>query len=180
MRRRVLAAALVALGIGLLTAGGATAADPLGPVSVAVDRTQISTTLGHAFTFTSTIRNAGPTPKPGLIAHLNILSLGVGTYVDPEDWSTHRTRYLAPIPAGGSATLTWPMKAVNGGRFAVYVAVLSQSGAARPPTTGPEIRLAVAERRTLNSGGILPLALGMPALLALLWLAFRLRRARAA
>jgi hypothetical protein len=181
MSRRVLAGVLVALGTALLTAGGAAAAAGPQAVSVAVDRTQISTRLGHAFSFRSTIRNAGSGPASGLIAHLNVLSLRKGTYVDPEDWSSQRTRYLETIPPGGSVTLTWPMKAVNDGSFAVYVAVIPRDGAATPPTTGSAIHLAVAERRTLNSGGILPLALGIPALLALAWAAlWRLRSRRAA
>jgi hypothetical protein len=70
------------------------------------------------------------------------------------------------------------MEAVNAGSFAVYVAVLPRSGAPRPPTTGPAIHVLVEERQTLNSGGILPLALGIPALLALVALALRMRRAR--
>jgi hypothetical protein len=178
MRHGALVAVLVAFAAFVLP-GGATAADSLG-VAVVVGRTEVSTRLGHSFSFSTTIANHSPNPRSGLIAHLNILTLRSGTYVDPEDWSTQRTRYLETIPAGGSVTLTWPMKAVNGGTFGVYVAVLQQSGAASPPTTGPTLRLAVAERRTLNSGGILPLALGMPGLLALLWIGLRLRRVRAA
>ncbi len=66
-----------------------------------------------------------------------MLSLRDGVYVDPEDWSSRRTRYLATIPTGGSTTITWKMQAVNAGRFGVYVAVLSRTGASRPPTTSP-------------------------------------------
>jgi hypothetical protein len=171
-------AVIVALGAAFLSAGSATAVDSPG-VSVKVDRTQISTRLGHSFSFGSTIANDGPSRLSGLIAHLNILSLRSGTYVDPEDWSTQRTRYLKTIAPGGSTTLNWPMKAVNGGSFAVYVAVLPKNGGAGPPTAGPTVHLAVAERRTLNSGGILPLALGVPGLLAALWLALKFRRVRA-
>jgi hypothetical protein len=132
--------------------------------------------LGHKFVFHSTIANTSGTPLRGLIAHLNVLSLHSGVYVDPEDWSSDRTRYLAPIPARGSVTLTWRMQAVNSGSFRVYVAVLPRSGAARPPVTGPTIRVAIAHRRTINSGGILPLALGIPGFLGGLWLAVRARR----
>jgi hypothetical protein len=172
--------ALVALVSGALGAGSSTAAVPP-TVAVQVDRTHVSTRLGESLAFTSTITNRGSAPVSGLIAHLNILSLESSTYVDPEDWSTQRTRYLQPIPAGGSVTQRWPMKAVNGGRFAVYLAVLPENAAGRPPTPGPTLRLDVAERRTLNSGGILPLALGVPAALLFVWLATRVRRrARAA
>jgi hypothetical protein len=154
------------------------AASSGGRLSVSLDRTQVSTRLGHTFAFHSTIANHGTAPTAGLIAHLNVLSLRNGVYVDPEDWSSHRTRYLASIPAGGSTTLTWRIKAVNAGSIGVYVAVLPGSGAAVPPTTGPTLRIAIADRRTLNSGGIVPLALAVPALLGLVLLAARLQRSR--
>jgi len=113
-----------------------------------------------------------------LIAHLNVLSLRTGVYVDPEDWSSRRTRYLTPIPAGGSVTLTWKVQAVNSGSIGIYVAVLPASGVPQPPATGPTLHVSIAQRRTLNSGGIVPLALGMPGLLGLLTIALRVRRRR--
>ena len=169
---RWLAVSLVVAAM-LLVPGNVRAA---GDVTVNVDRTSIETALGRKFTFRSTLTNPGSSAVGALIAHLNVLSYDPRVYVDPEDWSSHRTRYLTPIPPGGSRTITWPMQAVNAGTFAVYVSVLPQRGAVRPPSTGPVIRVAVAERRTLNSGGILPLALGIPALIAVAWLALRLRR----
>lgn len=170
---RTLLAAPVA---ALILAPGAHAAGGSTPVSVSVDRTRISTQLGHKVAFRSTITNRGSTPVSGLIAHLNVLSLRDGVYVDPEDWASQRTRYLGTIAGGGSRTITWRIQAVNAGTLGVYVAVLDESGRARPPTTGPAIRLAVAERKTVNSRGIVPLALGVPGLLGLLALGVRLRR----
>jgi hypothetical protein len=145
-------------------------------VSVSVDRSSIATGLGDKFSFRSTITNDGSVPLRGLIAHLNVLSLRDGTYVDPEDWSSNRTRYLEPIPPGGSVTTNWEMQAVNDGDFGVYVAVLPESGEAVPPTTAPTIRLEVAARRTLNPSGMVPVALGIPALLGFLALGVRLAR----
>jgi len=145
---------------------------------VSNDRTAISTKLGHKFVFHSTISNNGAAPAGGLVAHLNVVDLSGHTYVDPEDWSSHRTRYLAAIPAGASTTVSWPMNAVNSGTIGVYVAVLPRSGAPVRPTTGPTLRVRIQDRKTLNSGGILPLALGFPALLGLLAFGVRLRRSR--
>jgi hypothetical protein len=142
------------------------------------DRAAIATKLGHKFVFHSTIRNNGTASAGGLVAHLNVVDLSGHTYVDPEDWSSHRTRYLAPIPAGASTTVSWPMNAVNSGTIGVYVAVLPRSGAPVPPTTGPTLRVRIQDRKTLNSGGILPLALGLPALLGLTALGVRFRRGR--
>jgi hypothetical protein len=135
--------------------------------TVSVDPTTVTTKLGHTFVIHSTIANHGSTAAAGLIAHLNVLSLGRGLYVDPEDWSSHRTRYLAPIAAGASTTLSWKLAAVNAGELGVYIAVLPRNGRAVEPTTGPLVRVTIADRRTLDAGGILPLALGIPALLAL-------------
>jgi hypothetical protein len=175
-RRRAAGAVLVALVAALPMTAAAHAANGAAALSVTVDRTGISTELGHEFGFRSTITNRGATAASGLIAHLNVLSLRDGVYVDPEDWSSQRTYYLGAIAPGASTTIRWRMQAVNGGSFGVYVAVLPESDIARPPTTGSTIRVAVAERRTLNSGGIVPLALGIPALLGLLTLGSRLRR----
>jgi len=147
-------------------------------LGVNVDRVRIETQLGHKFSFRTTIANRGSAAATGYVAHLNVLSYDRGVYVDPEDWSGERTRYLQSIPAGGSATITWRMQAVNAGRFAVYVAVVPQTAGGGRPTTGPTIAVTVAERTTLNSGGILPLAVGVPALLGVAWLGLRVRRRR--
>jgi hypothetical protein len=174
MSRR-LGAATAALVLALAAAGSIRAGDDPGTLSITADRTRISTRLGHKFAFRTTIENRGATATRNLIAHLNVLSFDSSVYVDPEDWSSHRTDYLAPVPAGESRTVTWRMQAVNAGRFAVYVAVLPRSGS-KPPVTGPTIDVVVAKRTTLNPHGVVPLALGVPALLGLLMLGVRMRR----
>ena len=167
--------ARLVLVVGLLLAFAPAAQAGL---TVSNDRTALGTKLGHKFVFHSTIHNNGAGSAGGLVAHLNVVDLSGHTYVDPEDWSSHRTRYLAPIPAGGSTTVSWPMNAVNSGTIGVYVAVLPRSGAPVPPTTGPTLRVRIQDRKTLNSAGILPLALGLPALLGLVAFGVRFRRAR--
>ncbi len=169
---------VVPLFVVLLFAVQALAAESSARLSVTVDQTEISTQLGGKFAFRSTIRNDGPTSVSGLIANLNVVSLRDGVYVDPEDWSSQRTHYLDPLPAGASTTITWHVHAVNGGVLGLVVAVLPESGAGLPPPTSPLIRLTVAEKKTLNSGGILPLALGIPALIGLLTLGVGVRRRR--
>jgi hypothetical protein len=155
---------------------GAPAARAASAVTVSLGRTSVSTRIGHTFVFRSTIANHGPAPARELVAHLNIVDLSGNVYVDPEDWSSHRTRYLKPIPAGGSTTVAWKLNAVNAGTIGVYVAVLPRSGAPVPPKTGPTVHVSIQERRTLDSGGILPLALGIPSLIGAAALGVRFRR----
>ena len=167
---------LLAAAIAALVVPAAAAASNL---RVANDRTAVATKLGHKFVFHTRIENRGSTAAAGLVAHLNVVDLTGHTYVDPEDWSSHRTLYLAPIPAHGSTTLAWRLNAVNAGTIGVYVAVLPRSGAPVPPTTGPTVRVQIEDRKSLNAGGIVPLALGIPGSLGLLALGVRLRRRRA-
>ena len=173
IRRRLVTSALSML-VALAVAGPATSSSSR--IAVTVDPTTISTSLGHKFSVRSRIANNGGSPVSGLIAHLNVLSLRPDVYLDPEDWSSHRTRYLPAIPAGGSVTINWRMQAVNAGSIGVFIAVLPQNGEPRPPATGPIVHVSIARRQTLNSGGILPLALGIPALLAAVSVGLRRRR----
>ena len=173
----LLAAAALALGL----AGAAAAAGPA--VSVKLDRHRADIALGGTFGFSSIVANTGARPTPHLVAHLNIAGLQPDVYVDPEDWSSRRTLYLGPIEPGRSTTLDWDVKAVTGGDLAVYVVVLEQradgSAAAAPIATSRPIAVHVTERRTLNSGGILPLAVAVPALVGVFALGTRrVRRVR--
>jgi hypothetical protein len=166
MRRAVALALLAGAAVTLALAGPAAAAGAA--LDVRIDRPQVGLGLGGTFGFTSTVANAGAHATPRLVAHLNIAGLQPDVYVDPEDWSSRRTQYLEPIQPGRSKTLHWSVKAVTGGDLAVYVVVLEQrpdgTVARAPIAAARPIAVHVTERRTLNSGGILPLTLGVPAL----------------
>jgi hypothetical protein len=153
-------------------------ADSAAAASVTVDRARVNARLGDTFVFRTEIANDASSPTPALIAHLNILSLRDGVYVDPEDWSSERTWYLGKLGAGDKRSIAWRVKAINGGSYAAYVAVLPQNRPVRPPEMSPTVRIAVENRATLDAGGILPLAVGVPALLALLGGGVRLARTR--
>ena len=170
------------LRIFLIVAVAATLAAPTAApaaVVMSVAPTTVTTEMGREFTVRSTIRNDGSTQAAvGLIAHITVFSLEEGTYVDPEDWSSDRTRYLEPVPGGGATTILWKLKAVSGGTFAASISVVAAGTAARLPVTAPPVRIEVAERRTLNAGGILILSVGLPAALALVAGGLRFRRRR--
>ena len=147
-------------------------------VTISAAPQTVATELGREFAFRTTITNPGSKPTASVLVHLNVLSLTSDVYVDPEDWSSERTRYLGALSPGTSTTVDWKLKAVNAGRFATFVSVLPEAGSTDAPTNGPTVTIAVVNRRTLNSGGILPLAIGIPAALALLTVSVRLRRSR--
>jgi hypothetical protein len=168
---RVRAVAALLLVVGATAAPGAAgAASP----AVSMSRTHVATSIGEELRFTSLIANPGSTPLSGLVAQLDVVSWDRDVYVDPEDWSSERTRYLPPLAPGRSIEVPWTVKAVNAGHLAVYVTVLGAGGL----ETGPALDARVASRTTIDAGGALPLALGVPALLGVAAIGVRRRRPR--
>jgi hypothetical protein len=155
-------------------------AQPADGLSVMLAQRQASVAVGARVTVTARIDNRATGPSAGLVAHLSVVTLDPAVYVDLEDWTTSPTRPLAPLPPRGSTTATWEIQAVNAGRFSVYVAVLPNGAAAGPgqALSEPEL-VAVAGRRAVNAGGVLPVAVAAPVLLGLVALGALVRRRRA-
>ena len=144
-----------------------------------LDQSQVSTSLGKHFSFVSSLHNETDTTRPGTIAYLNVLSTQSDVYVDPEDWSSARTRFLGDVQPGATTKLTWNVQAVNSGRFVVFVVVTSASGSDEV-VSSPALRVTVADQRRLSPAGILPVVLVVPAIVALglVWSRYRRRRLR--
>ncbi len=178
--RRVLRVVLLVFALAAVAPSAAMAKTAPPAVVVSLDRQEVSTRLGESFEFTSTIANPGARELSDLVAHLNIVGLSENIYVDPEDWSDERTRHLPAIRPGESAKVTWRVKAVTGGDAAIYVVVLPGTDPATASdglAVSPALDVHITERRTINSGGVLWLALGVPALLGIATLVARRRTA---
>lgn len=111
------------------------------------------------------------TRPPGVqsgVAHLNVTSLD-GVYVDLEDWTMDVTQ---PVGPDTDSQLSWEVQAVNSGHFALYVVLIPKTGSL---VVSPPVLLTVTARQTLDTGGALPVAVAVPAILGLAVLATRLR-----
>jgi hypothetical protein len=173
--RRLVAVAFAAAALALPAAEAAAAQS----VRLSVSPARVSTRLGDKFDFSTRVTNTGRSALDGWIAHLNVVSLTRDVYVDPEDWSAERTKYLPRLRPGASATLRWRVKAVSAGQFAVYSVLLPGrigAPALSAPSVSPAQQVRASEHRNLNPGGALPLSLGVPALLGVALLALRARR----
>ncbi len=177
----LLTAALIALLLAARAATPAFAQERGGQafasdVTVSVSLSEVSALTGDTFTFTSEITNSGSEVTPPLIANLDFVALDQSTYIDPEDWSPQRTLVVDPIAAGSSATQSWTVKPVLKGDVAVYVVVLPNSPdltTAGSLAASAAIHLHVEEHRTLNPGGVLPVVLAVPGVLALAFAGLR-------
>lgn len=178
----LLAAALLAVGAAPAVAAPASTPATIVTVTASSSRPALSTAVGRHVDYQARIVNSGSAWTGPLLVHLNVASLSSDVYVDPEDWSTDRSRFLPALAPGAGTSLSWDLQAVSPGTFAVYAVVLPNAAPSSPeqrlvvssPTT-----VTVTARRTLNAGGSLPVVIAMPVLLALLTLATRARnRAR--
>ncbi|ADP82023.1 hypothetical protein [Pseudofrankia inefficax] len=188
-RPRTLAGLLLAL-ITLVVFAAPSSAAPSTPppaVTVAFDHGEVRAAVGERFTLRARISDISAAPVGPSIAHLNVASLTSDVYVDPEDWSSDRSRPVAAMAAGDGTWLDWEIQAVTAGRFDVYVVVLP-TGPDRAGSGGPgpaplvasaPVHVTVTPRRTLTAGGSLPTAITVPLLLGAGALATR-RRARRA
>jgi hypothetical protein len=145
-------------------------------VQIGQDVTTTRALIGAPLSFTTTVRNPDDRPLTGLVAHLNILSMDPGVYVDPEDWSTRRTQYLAPVPGHGAVRLGWSVHAVNDGRFVLYVALATAGGDS--VVAGPALHAVVRAQQRIDVAGFLPVAIGVPVAVLVLLVAARYRRRR--
>ena len=127
---------------------------------MSVSRGAVSTQLGDDFRFTTEITNQGRRTLTGLVASLNVVGLSSGIYVDPEDWSSERTKRVPTLGPGESTSISWSVTAVTGGHAAVYVVVLPEDPGDGQPVSSPAIDVRIADTKDFNSGGVLPLALG--------------------
>ena len=170
---RALAAALACVAAAAPVAAAAQA-----PVDVSLSRQEVSTRLGDGFAFSSRIENRGDTTLDGLVAHLNVVGLSSGIYVDPEDWSEERTKGLPPLGPGESTDVDWDVTAVTGGEAAIYVAVVPRENpGGKALAVSPAMAVSIAESKDLNTDGVLPLTLAVPAMIAVAAVVVRRRRA---
>lgn len=149
-------AALWLLPSGIASAQGAS-------MEVTLDQSRITTSVGRIVTIESRIVNRTGKPSGRMLAHVNVAGAD-GTYVDLEDWSADVTKPVEPLQPDESTTITWDLQAVNAGSFHVYVVLLPEES---QPVASSSVRVSVGEKRTLNAGGALPVAIAVPALLGL-------------
>ncbi len=137
-------------------------------VSIDVSMTSISLREADYFTFNTRISNNGTEATPALVAHLNVVALQSGTYVDPEDWAGERTEFLGTIAPGASKDLTWRVHGLFAGEFAIYVAVLVQDSSSSP-VVSDEVHVHIESWTVMQLSGVMPVVVAVPVVLGALY-----------
>jgi uncharacterized membrane protein len=170
---------LLTIGAGLIglipLAGVADAADIADTVILEIDPATSSVTLGENLDLQVRVFNEGVEPTAPLVIHLDITDPSRTRSVDPEDWTSTLSQPVGVVAPGESRTIDWNMQPISAGSFAVYTVALSPG--VDNIASSNVMQVTVIDQRSLNPGGILPVALGVPAVIgALLLLQMRLAR----
>lgn len=181
MHRR--ATLFTAMGIALAipaawasTPQGAAATPRLEVALVPAQTNPASPQMGDRLSYRTSIRNVGDSSADGVVAWLGLIQVDKGQEqpVDLEDWSAHKAITLNSLAPGEAVQTDWPMRLIASGHYRVVVSAASAGGG--PLTPSSFIDLAVRAKPVVESGRVLPVALGMPMLLLAGLLTQRRRR----
>jgi ABC-2 type transport system permease protein len=146
-------------------------ASPAAALTITIDVATKELKTGDSLTYTTTVTNHQTKASAPLVVAMNLVNLGDGDPVDPEDWSPLRTQHVAPLSPGGSADLIWTINAILEGDYLAYMVVIPAPDSAQAtslPVASQGIHLTVQQFSPLNPGGVAPVAFGTPLLLSLL------------
>jgi hypothetical protein len=130
--------------------------------------------MGDRLAFRSIIRNTGPDKAANIVAWLSLLRVDPGKEqpVDLEDWSAQKAVTLPSLAPGETVETEWPVRLIQAGAYRVAV-IAATAGGAEPgaPVASPFAGFTVAAKPVIESGRVLPVAIGVPLVLgaALLW-----------
>lgn len=171
--------ALVAVGLTALFASAAPidADQPVDALAVVIEPTSQAVVLGDGIGLTVSVTNTSDRPSADLVVHLDITDPSSSSSVDPEDWTSTLSRPLGVLEPGATGTVDWTIRPISPGTFSVYAVAISSD--TTDLTASGILTVDVADQRSLNPGGILPVAIGMPVLVGALLIARMLAARRA-
>jgi hypothetical protein len=127
--------------------------------------------MGDRLSLHTVIRNDGARPVDGLIAWISLVQTDKGRVqpIDLEDWSAHKAVTAATLAPGAAIRTDWPMRLIQPGHYRAVVSVTSRTGSSLVASRFAEFT--VREKPVVESGRVLPLALGLPLLIgaAMFW-----------
>lgn len=130
-------------------------------VTIAVEPANQSVILGDHIDITITVTNMGTQTLSDLVVHIDITDPVASTSVDPEDWTSTLSKPVGPLGPNESTTATWTIQPISPGSFALYAIVLAPDS--ETVAASNILAVDVIDQRSLNPNGILPVAIGAPA-----------------
>jgi uncharacterized membrane protein len=135
-------------------------------VDLVVEPTSVDVVLGQDLDLTISVTNVGSDPTPPLLVHIDITDPEKASSVDPEDWTATLSKPIGALESGATRTVDWRIQPISGGTFALYAVALSPGVDAVAASN--VVTVDVADQRSLDPNGILPVAIAAPAVVGAL------------
>jgi hypothetical protein len=124
------------------------------------------------------VKKSGSEPAHGVVAWISLVQVDPGQEqpMDLEDWSAHKAVTQAVLQPGQQVDVEWPMRLIQAGAYRVVISAVNRETG--HVMTSRFIDFQVRRKPVVDSGRILPVAVGVPALLLGMmgWRRYRRRR----
>jgi hypothetical protein len=174
MKRSILFLSMIFLAI-MMNYASASAADC---ITVSINPPSIQANMGDKIIYTGTITNISDKPVANVIAYISLANVTQGkeSPMDLEDWSANKAIKVNTIPPHGTYEGKWPMRLIDSGSYVAYITVVDKND--NTPVCSTMSRLEIKRVLRLNPNNVLPVAIGEPVALGMVFMfvAFRRRR----
>jgi hypothetical protein len=149
------------------------------PLTVAIDPPSIQANMGEKITYTGTITNNSDKSVKNIIAYISLANVTEGKEapMDLEDWSANKAIKVDSIPTHGTYEGKWPMRLIDSGSYVAYITVVDKND--NTPVSSTMSHLEIQRVISLNPNNVLPIALGEPILIGLVFLFITIKRRKA-
>ena len=128
---------------------------------------KLSGTAGDYVNVKAQIKNTSQQPITDITTYLSLVDTQNKLPVDLEDWSAEKGLYIGTIEPDQILPLNWKIHFVKAGTYSLIVVAI-RAGSEIPQVSGT-ISFQVNPKHNLNPGQVLPVALGMPLVLILIF-----------
>ena len=147
-----------------------TSASAAGRITVSINPRSGQANMGDKIIYTGTITNNSDRPIDNIIAYISLANITPGKEapLDLEDWSANKAIKVDTIPPHGTYEGQWPMRLIDSGSYVAYITVVDKND--NVPVTSPMSRLEVKRVIRLNPNNVLPVAIGEPVALGMIFI----------
>ena len=153
-----------------------TSASAAGRITVAINPLSVQAKMGDKITYTGTITNNSDRAIENIIAYISLANITPGKEapLDLEDWSANKALKVDTIPPHGTYEGQWPMRLIDSGSYVAYITVADKND--NMPVSSQMSRLEIKRILRLNPNKVLPVAIGEPAALGMVFILVASRR----
>jgi hypothetical protein len=145
-------------------------------ITVSINPPSIQANMGDKITYVGTITNNSDNVVNNLIAYISLANIthGQESPMDLEDWSANKAIKVDAIPPHGTYEGKWPMRLIDSGSYVAYITVVNKND--NIPISSAMSRLEIKRVLRLNPNNVLPVALGEPLLIGIVFMFISFRR----